>query len=89
MTPIDQVMSYWASENNCAPGPEITQIADLTEDGFGGNRRQFYGCDNNSSVELITLDAMGHDWPISNRIYRSQDLDAASEIWEFLSSFSL
>ena len=89
MTPIDQVMSYWASENNCAPGPEITQIADLTEDGFGGNRRQFYGCDNNSSVELITLDAMGHDWPISNSIYRSQDLDAASEIWEFLSSFSL
>ena len=42
MTPIDQVMSYWASENNCAPGPEITQIADLTEDGFGGNRRHLF-----------------------------------------------
>ena len=89
MTPIDQVMSYWASENNCAPGPEITQIADLTKDGFGGNRKQFVGCDNNSAVELITLDAMGHDWPIANRIYQSQDLDAASEIWGFFSSFSL
>ena len=89
MTPIDQVMSYWASENNCVPNPEITQIADRTEDGFGGNRRQFFGCDNDSSVELITLDAMGHDWPIANRLYRSQDIDAASEIWEFLSPFSL
>ena len=89
MTPIDQVMSYWASENNCAPGPEITQIADLTKDGFGGNRKQFVGCDNNSAVELITLDAMDHDWPIANRIYQSQDLDAASEIWGFFSSFSL
>ena len=89
MTPIDQVMSYWASENNCSQRPETFQIPDSTDDGFGGNRKIFGQCDNDTKVELITLEAMSHEWPIANSSFRSHDLDAATEIWEFLSSFSL
>ena len=89
MTPIDEVMLYWSRENSCSLESEKLSISDSTGDGFGGKRERFKNCNNNSSVELITLDAMGHEWPIANSIYRSHDLDAAENIWEFLSSFSL
>ena len=88
-TPIDEVMLYWSRENNCFPESEKLSIPDSTGDGFGGKRERFNSCDNDSSVELITLTAMKHEWPIANSIYRSHDLDAAENIWEFLSSFSL
>ena len=89
MTPIDEVMLYWSRENNCSPESEKLPIPDSTGDGVGGKRERFTGCDENSSVELISLTAMGHEWPIANDIYQSHDLDAAENIWEFLSSFSL
>ena len=89
MTPIDEVMLYWSRKNSCALAYEKISIPDNTGDGFGGKRGRYKNCNNNASVELITLDAMGHDWPIANSIYRSHDLDAAETIWEFLSSFSL
>ena len=89
MTPIDEVMLYWSRKNSCALAYEKISIPDRTGDGFGGKRGRYKSCNNNASVELITLDAMGHDWPIANSIYRSHDLDAAETIWEFLSSFSL
>ena len=88
-TPIDEVMLYWSRENNCSPESEKLSIPDSTGDGLGGKTERFKSCDNNSSVELITLTAMRHEWPIANSIYRSHDLDAAENIWEFLSSFSL
>ena len=89
MTPINEVMLYWSRENSCSSEYEKLSISDSTGDGFGGTRERFKSCNNNSSVELITLDAMGHEWPIANSVYRSHDLDAAEIIWEFLSSFSL
>ena len=89
MTPIDEVIRYWSKQNNCSQRPETFQIPDSTGDGFGGNRKIFGRCDSDTTVELITLEAMSHEWPIANSSYRSHDLDAATEIWEFLSSFSL
>ena len=89
MTPIDQVMRYWSSNNECSIKSENFSIEDTTGDGFGGDVRRFNGCNKESTVELITLDAMGHEWPIANNTFRSHDLDAAFEIWKFLSSFSL
>ena len=86
---IPATIEFWAQSNGCVGAAEETAIADITGDGYGGRRTRHLDCAQGTEVELITLDAVGHDWPINVEGYRQHDIHAAEEIWNFLQRFSL
>ena len=86
---IPATIEFWAQSNGCVGAAEETAIADITGDGYGGRRTRYLDCAQGTEVELITLDAVGHDWPIHVEGYRQHDIHAAEEIWNFLQRFSL
>ncbi len=88
-TAITPTIEFWAQSNGCVGDPQQTAIADITGDGYGGQRTRYLDCSQGTEVELIALDAVGHDWPINVDGYRRHDVHAADEIWYFLKRFSL
>ena len=86
---IPATIEFWTQSNGCAGAAEETAIADITGDGYGGRRTRYLDCAQGTEVELITLDGVGHDWPIHVEGYRQHDIHAAEEIWNFLQRFSL
>ena len=86
---IPATIEFWAQSNGCVGAAQETAIADITGDGYGGRRIQYLDCAQGTEVQLITLDAVGHEWPINAQGYRRHDVHAAEEIWNFLQRFSL
>ena len=86
---IPATIEFWAQSNGCVGAAQETAIADITGDGYGGRRTRHLDCAQGTEVQLITLDAVGHDWPINVQGYRRHDVHAAEEIWNFLKRFSL
>ena len=49
---IDNVMDFWARNNNCDLEPTIFSIPDISGDGQGGSHKVFSNCANGITVEL-------------------------------------
>jgi polyhydroxybutyrate depolymerase len=79
---------FWARVNGCADGPEDAPPVDSVTDGTRLRREAYFGCRENRSVVLYTIEGGGHTWPggppASRRIGRaSREIDATGTIWDF------
>ena len=80
--PIEEVIDYWVSFNNCSEIPETLEISGAN----GGGIHDIYSnCDNQTSVELFLMTNMGHDWPNLD----NHDLQASTTVWDFLSKYDI
>lgn len=88
MEPIDDVIAYWVSHNNCDPTPSSSVIPDIDpNDGCTAERFEYGNGDNGSNVVLYKITGGGHTWPDalidipgSNT---NHDFNASKAIWEF------
>ena len=80
--PIEEVMEYWANNNNCS---NESNSSEITGSNGGGTHDVFSECDNQTSVELFLMNNMGHDWPSLN----NHDIQASTTIWDFLSKYDI
>jgi polyhydroxybutyrate depolymerase len=68
--PVEETVAKWAKLDGCDTAATSTQEAIATH-------TSYVGCKNGSSVELYTIDGMGHNWP-------SQYVMPISQmIWDF------
>ncbi|MEP6481910.1 MAG: PHB depolymerase family esterase [Rhodoglobus sp.] len=77
--PVDDVNALWRTTDNCA-APDVTTAAPVTT--------SIAACANGRTVELITVDGAGHQWPGSDPVRAGAEtpstaLDATKTIWAF------
>jgi polyhydroxybutyrate depolymerase len=83
--PVRRSIEFWVRANGCESDPAVEQV-----DSGGVTRETWAGCARASSVELLSLDGWGHDWPgpyFTTKLPEDSPLhgfDAAELIWEFL-----
>jgi polyhydroxybutyrate depolymerase len=85
--PVPDVLAHWRQTDNC-PQPTVTVDGLVT--------RSIAACPDGRSVELVTIDGAGHQWPGSvpkSLVERalgldppSTALDATEEIWRFFAA---
>jgi polyhydroxybutyrate depolymerase len=77
---VADTIAFWTQTNHCTAAPTtVYQNGDATCVLHGG-------CDQNSDVELCTIDGGGHQWPGGEDIFLgklSDDLIATDAIWAF------
>ncbi|MBK9359473.1 MAG: T9SS type A sorting domain-containing protein [Bacteroidales bacterium] len=90
---VDEVLEYWNSYNNCPALPVIEDLPDLVAEGSTVQRQTWGPCDGLTEVMLLKVINGGHTWPGSNGVTgvgnTNRDIVASSEIWNFVSRFSL
>tara|TARA_Y100001934_G_C11797687_1_gene515680 strand:+ start:180 stop:458 length:279 start_codon:yes stop_codon:yes gene_type:complete len=89
MMPINDVVEYWVQASNCDSQGVETAIIDQDGDGMGGTYTRYENCTNSAKVDLYLLDNLGHQWPVIRSGLVRADIDAASIVWGFLSSFDM
>ncbi|MES2139248.1 MAG: T9SS type A sorting domain-containing protein [Bacteroidota bacterium] len=90
--PIDTLVKYWASINNCNPTPVFTAVPDVnTGDGCTAEHYVFSGGTSGATVELYKIIGGGHAWPGSPYIIGVTNLDfnASLQIWLFFRKYKL
>ncbi|MFN0276440.1 MAG: T9SS type A sorting domain-containing protein [Chitinophagales bacterium] len=91
--PIEEVIDYWISINNCNPDPEIIPVENTsTTDGCTAEHYIYSGGDNEANVELFKVIGGGHTWPGTAFFYfdvTNLDFNASKEIWNFFTRYSL
>ncbi|MFD2564732.1 extracellular catalytic domain type 1 short-chain-length polyhydroxyalkanoate depolymerase [Aquimarina rubra] len=86
------VVSFWASFNNCDSTPEVTNIADTApNDGSTVEYQVFKNGDNGARVEHYKIIDGGHKWPGTafNSAGTNYDIDASALIWDFFSKYDI
>ena len=79
---IPDVINYWVNYNSCNLDPETL----IKYDDYSLVVYETYSnCLNDVNVKLILHPEMGHDWPST----QSHNINASSEIWNFVSMFDL
>ena len=79
---IPDVINYWVNYNSCNLDPETL----IKYDDYSLVVYETYSnCLNDVNVKLILHPEMGHDWPST----QSYNVNASSEIWNFVSMFDL
>ncbi|MES2286086.1 MAG: T9SS type A sorting domain-containing protein [Bacteroidota bacterium] len=90
--PIDTLVKYWVSINNCNPTPVFTSVPDVnTGDGCTAEHYLFPGGTGGATVELYKIIGGGHSWPGSPYIIgvTNQDFNASLKIWLFFRKYRL
>ena len=83
----DEITTYWSSYDNTDFNPTITQLPNTnTSDGSTVEKRTWENGDNCVAVSELKVIGGGHDWPGSSG---NMDIDATSEIWNFVSKFDI
>ena len=80
--PLDDVVDHWRSVDDCLEPSEVS---------VGPVRRSVSGCADGRSVELVTVEGAGHEWPGASPARQAADpaypdLDATAEIWRFFAA---
>ena len=88
VSPVEETVEWWASENNCNASPSITSLPDLDQsDGSTVEQYQYNECDDETEVVLYKITNGGHTWPgafpVPSLGNTNQDIDASELIGEF------
>ena len=84
-TPFENVSSL----NNCSQN-SIINGEDTNEDGYAWYSEISSNCNQGVIVNFTYLEKFGHNWPsIESSKGGGADIDGASFIWEFLSSYDI
>lgn len=92
MMPIDSVVKYWVTKNNCNPTAAFNNVPNTnTSDGCTAEHYVYSGGNLGSSVELYKVIGGGHTWPGSPFVIgtTNQDFSASKEIWRFFRQYRL
>lgn len=92
MMPIDSVVKYWVTKNNCNPTAAFNNVPNTnTSDGCMAEHYVYSGGNLGSSVELYKVIGGGHTWPGSPFVIgtTNQDFYASKEIWRFFRQYRL
>jgi polyhydroxybutyrate depolymerase len=85
--PINDVIDYWVSNNNCVDTAVITPLPDLDPgDGSTVEHHVYEAGDNGVTVEHFRVIGGGHEWPGT---WRNMDIVSSEEIWKFFSRFDI
>lgn len=87
----EETINFWKEENKCKEKVIKKDVSNTnTFDETRSEKFIYNNCENDSKVELITVNNGGHSWP-GGRQYlgerfigkTSKDFDASKEIWKF------
>ena len=89
--PIDTLMKYWHTIDNCNPVPAYNAMPDInTSDGATADHYVWSGGDNGSTCELYKINGGGHTWPGMFPIgVTCQDFNGSEKIWLFFRKYKL
>lgn len=90
--PIDSVVYYWVTNNNCNPTPLFSNVPNTnTTDGCTAEHYIYNGGTSGSSVELYKIIGGAHTWPGSPYIIgvTNEDFNASEKIWLFFRKYNL
>jgi polyhydroxybutyrate depolymerase len=98
-TPVDNMINYWVTYNNCGPTPDsIVHLNDIVDSCCAANidnskvvHYVYGGGTKGASVELYKVLNGGHTIPVldTSASDANHDFDAAKEMWRFFSKYSL
>ncbi|MES2515866.1 MAG: T9SS type A sorting domain-containing protein [Bacteroidota bacterium] len=90
--PIDSVVKYWVTKNNCNPVATFSNVPNTnTGDGCTVEHYKYGGGISGSSVELYKVINGAHTWPGSPFVIgvTNLDMNASKEIWRFFNKYNL
>ena len=86
--PIDDHVSWWADRNGCEPTESEAPLPNEVDDGTRAFLLTWNGC--TADTRFVRIEGGGHTWPGTSVTFhpslgrRSDDVDATSEILDFL-----
>jgi polyhydroxybutyrate depolymerase len=88
-----EAAALWAAANQCPGPPGRREFPDLVDDGTRVYSDRYENCAAGTSVELLTVQDGGHNWPgtldfIPRIGLVTQDISGTQELWKFLRRFS-
>lgn len=92
MVPIDSVVKYWVTKNNCNPVATFSNVPNINiADGCTAEHYQYNGGTSGSTVELYKIIGGTHSWPGTpfSSTGTNQDINASKEIWRFFNKYNL
>lgn len=90
--PIDTVVKYWVTKNNCNPTATFSNVPNTsTTDGCTAEHYKYSGGTGGSSVELYKIIGGLHTWPgfPFGGSGTNMDINASKEIWRFFNKYML
>lgn len=90
--PIDSVVKYWVTKNNCNPVGTFSNVPNTSStDGCTAEHYRYLNGTSSSSVELYKIIGGTHTWPgfPFGGVGTNLDINASKEIWRFFSKYSL
>jgi polyhydroxybutyrate depolymerase len=92
MEPIDTVVKYWVTKNNCNPTATFSNVPNTsTTDNCTAEHYVYSGGTSGSTVELFKIIGGTHSWPGTpfTSSGTNQDINASKEIWRFFNQYNL
>ena len=87
---IAEINNFWGSNNNTDISPIITQLPNTNlSDGSTVERYSWQNGDGCVSVEELKIINGDHDWPSPLSFWANQDINANTEVWNFVSKFDI
>jgi polyhydroxybutyrate depolymerase len=90
----DATIGLWRKRNRCRGEGQSVKLSDSSDDSTRVAKTEYSDCEGDASVLLYRIEGGGHTWPSGTQYLPralvgsvSRDIDAASEIWAFFSTF--
>ncbi|ASK29360.1 hypothetical protein CEY12_04270 [Chryseobacterium sp. T16E-39] len=80
---VDQLISYWKTNNQSVSSPIHTLLPDTVNDGYTVDHYKYTSPNNNSVIELFKVNNASHTWLTSQN-----DISYTQKIWEFFNQNS-
>lgn len=74
----EELVQFWASNNNCNITPVVDTLPDVAADNFIVIHSLFSACTDGAEVELFRVDSAEHEW-----LTPANDIFYTVEIWKF------
>ena len=88
--PVAEINNFWSTSNNTDPSPLVEELPNIDpSDGSSVERYSWINGDGCVSVEELKIINGGHDWPSPLSPWSNQDINANSEIWNFVSKYNM
>ena len=88
--PVAEINNFWSTSNNTDPSPLFEELPNIDpSDGSSVERYSWINGDGCVSVEELKIINGGHDWPSPLSPWSNQDINANSEIWNFVSKYNM